>query len=81
MTRVVVYALMGLVMTAASIDISSEWFWCMLALFITSDWLSRREGYELGVATGFEAYHRMTPQQRAQVTKLLDAGNDNNNNG
>jgi hypothetical protein len=27
----------------------SEWFWCLLALFICSDYLSRREGYEAGM--------------------------------
>ena len=49
MTRIIVYALVGLVLSAAGIYMDSEWFWCLLALFICSDYLSRREGYEQGM--------------------------------
>ena len=76
MTRVVVYALVGLVLSAAGIDLYSEWFWCMLALFICSDYISRRQGFELGVAQGMNAYSQATPEQRAAIDKIIK---DNNN--
>ena len=71
MTRLVIYALVGTVLSAASIDIYSEWFWCLLALFICSDYLSRRAGFEMGVVQGITAYSTATEEQRADLDKIV----------
>ena len=77
MTRVVVYALLGLVLSSADIDYTSEWFWCMLALFMVSDYISRRQGFELGIAQGMNVYIQATPEQRAAIDKIIkDTSND-----
>ncbi len=76
MTRVIIYALVGTVLSAAGIDFYSEWFWCMLALFICSDYLGRRAGFELGVVQGIAAYSHANEQQRADLDKIVKDNND-----
>jgi hypothetical protein len=76
MTRVVVYALVGLVLSAAGIDLYSEWFWCLLALFICSDYLSRSQGFDLGVAAGISAYSNANEQQRADLDKIVKSNHN-----
>lgn len=71
MTRLVIYALVGAVLNAAGIDVYSEWFWCMLALFVCSDYLSRNVGFELGVVQGITAYATATDEQRAALDKII----------
>ncbi len=71
MTRIIVYGLVGLVLSAAGIYMDSEWFWCMLGLFICSDYLSRRAGFELGVVQGIAAYSHANEQQRADLDKIV----------
>ena len=67
----VIYALVGTVLSAAGIDIYSEWFWCLLALFICSDYLSRTAGFEMGVVQGITAYSKATESQRADLDKIV----------
>lgn len=71
MTRIVVYALVGLVLSAADVYMDSEWFWCLLALFIVSDYLSRKAGFELGVTQGMTVYSQATEQQRTAIDKII----------
>jgi hypothetical protein len=49
MTRVVLYATLGFLMDALGQSAFDWGFWCVLALFICSDSLSRRQGYESGM--------------------------------
>jgi len=44
--RISLYAVLGLVLDAASITIDHWAFWCILALFIASEWMTRREVIE-----------------------------------
>lgn len=71
MTRLVIYALLGTVLSAAGIDLYSEWFWCMLGLFVCSDYLSRTTGFELGVVQGITAYAKATDEQRQALDKII----------
>ena len=71
MTRAIVYALVGTVLSAAGIDLYSEWFWCMLGLFMCSDYLSRNQGFEVGVVQGITAYATATEQQRTALDKII----------
>jgi hypothetical protein len=44
--RISLYAVLGLVLDAASITIDHWAFWCILGLFIASEWMTRREVIE-----------------------------------
>jgi hypothetical protein len=57
----------GTVLSAASIDIYSEWFWCLLALFICSDYLSRQRGKIEGMIEFLE----MSEQDQARLKRVL----------
>jgi len=76
MTRLVIYALVGTVLSAAGIDLYSEWFWCLLALFICSDYLSRNAGFEMGVVQGITAYSTATEEQRANLDKIVKSNHN-----
>ena len=49
MTRLVVYATLGLLLDALGQDYSTWGFWCVLALFMCSDVLARKEGQDHGI--------------------------------
>lgn len=44
--RIALYAVLGMVLDAAQISIQHWAFWCILALFIASEWMTRRETLE-----------------------------------
>ena len=44
--RIALYAVLGMVLDAAQISITHWAFWCILALFIASEWMTRRETLE-----------------------------------
>ncbi len=44
--RIALYAVLGLVLDAASINLEHWAFWCILGLFIASEWMTRRETME-----------------------------------
>ena len=75
--RITVLALLGFILWLAGLTLESDtaWMlWCIPVLVLVLEHLA----FVLGVAQGFEIYHRMTPQQRRDVARILD-GDDNNN--
>lgn len=72
MTRLVVYATLGILMSALGQGIDAWGFWCTLGLFWASNYLARHSGLEDGVAMGIEIYKALTPEQRAEVNKLME---------
>ena len=70
--RWALYLTLGLLLAGLDMAADTVGFWCVLALYWAGQHVSHQEGYEEGVAQGFEAYHRMTPEQRAQVKQLMD---------
>lgn len=44
--QLAIYAVLGLALDAAGQDYTQPLYWCVLALVILSNYLSRREGYE-----------------------------------
>ena len=48
-TRIVLYATLGCLLDALGQSADSWGFWCVLALFVCSDSLARRQGYESGM--------------------------------
>ena len=71
MTRLVLYATLGAVLSALGFEWDTWQFLCVMALFVCSDYLSREQGYELGVVMGMTAYSRATEQQRADLDKII----------
>jgi hypothetical protein len=71
MTRLVVYATLGVLLDALGQNWDTWGFWCTLALFVVSDSLARRDGYESGVAAGISVYSLATEEQRTQLDKIV----------
>lgn len=44
--RIVLYATLGMVLDAAEIGVTHWAFWCVLGLFIASEWMTKRETLE-----------------------------------
>ena len=74
--RIALYTVLGLVLNAVGAEFNTWGFWSILALFWASETITRREGFELGVAQGMNAYSQATPEQRAAIDKIIK---DNNN--
>ena len=49
LTRLAVWATLGVLLDALELGYQTWGFWCMLALFICCDYLARREGVEEGM--------------------------------
>ena len=71
MTRIVLYATLGTLLSVLGHAWDSWQFWCTLGLFWASDVLSRRDGVEQGVVAGITAYSRATEQQRLDLDKII----------
>ena len=62
--RIALYAVLGMVLDAAQISITHWAFWCILALFIASEWMTRRE-----VLEQVEEYVSAVKQQIERINK------------
>ena len=58
-------------MDTLELDYNAWGFWCMLGLFMCSDYLARKDGYENGVAAGIAVYSSATEEQRTQLDKIV----------
>jgi hypothetical protein len=65
--RITLYAVLGLVLDAAKINIDHWAFWCILALFIASEWMTRRE-----VLESVEEYISAVREQIARVAHAAE---------
>ena len=77
--RLIAIALLGFILWLAGLTLESDtaWMlWCIPVLVLVLEHLA----FVFGVAQGFEIYHRMTPQQRRDVARILDSTDDDNNN-
>ena len=78
--RIAVYAALGLVLSSVDIHWDNPAFWCMITLLWLSNYLERREGLEVGIASGIEMMSNMSEQQRAEVIALVkEAQKDDDN--
>ena len=77
-TRIALYATLGLVLDALGHPWNTWQFWSVLGLFWAADVLARREGHQLGLVVGVDAYIRMTPEQQADIQRKIKEvrGND-----
>ena len=72
LTRLALYATLGMVLDALGLDWTSTGFWCILALFVAQEHLTRHDTW-----TDIEqAAERMIAEHR----KTKEQNNDSNNN-
>ena len=69
--RIAVYGALGLVLSAVDITYDTWAFWCTLALFWASNYLERKDAFEVGLSNGIEMMVDMNEQQRAEVIALV----------
>ena len=62
--RIALYAVLGMVLDAAQISITHWAFWCILALFIASEWMTKRETLE-----SIEEYVKAVREQVERINK------------
>ena len=78
--RIAVYAALGIVLTSVDLHWDMPVFWCTLALFWLSNYLERREGLEVGIASGIEMIADMTDEQRNEVIALVKQAQKDDDN-
>jgi len=78
--RIAIYAALGAVLSSMGAQWDTALFWCVLALFWISNWLERREGLEVGIASGIEMIADMTEQQRTEVIALIKQAQKDDSN-
>jgi hypothetical protein len=69
--RVAIYAGLGWALIAAGVQWNDMLFWCILVMFWVSNYLHRKDGYELGLSNGIEMFSDMTDAQRAELITLV----------
>jgi hypothetical protein len=74
--RIALYTTLGLVLNAVGVLFDTWGFWCILALYWCSEAITRREGFDLGVAAGISAYSNANEQQRADLDKIVKSNHN-----
>ena len=72
MTRLVLYATLGYLLDVLGHSWDSWGFWCVLALYMCSEHLARRDGYEQGmvfIATLSDAHLARIREEVDKITK------------
>ena len=78
--RIAVYGALGLVLSAVEVTYDTWAFWCVAALFWASNYLERKDAFEVGLSNGIEMMTDMTEQQRNEVMALVkEAQKDDDN--
>jgi hypothetical protein len=70
--RLALYSALGLVLDALDQSIATAGFWCIVALFIASEWMTRREVWE-DIEQQVEQLRAQTQQRESE-----EANNGNN---
>jgi hypothetical protein len=78
--RMAIYGAMGIVLASVDLHWDMPVFWCTLALFWLSNYLERREGLEVGIASGIEMMADMTDEQRNEVIALVKQAQKDDDN-
>ena len=78
--RIAVYAALGMVLASVDVHWDNPAFGCTLVLFWLSNYLERREGLEVGIASGIEMLADMTDEQRNEVIALVKQAQKDDDN-
>ena len=71
MTRLVLYATLGLLCATFGFAWDTWQFWSILGLFWASDRLAHQDGKQSGYIEGIWAYINMDAEHRTQIEKLV----------
>ncbi len=71
MTRLVLYATLGMLCSALGHQWDSWEFWCLLGLFWAADRLSESAGKQQGYIEGIWAYMNMDDANRKRIEQLV----------
>ena len=69
--RAVARGTITIILGMLNLDLEGEHFWALssiLALTMVTEFLA----YQAGVVTGFHIFSKLTPEQRAEINKLID---------
>jgi len=69
--RIAIYAALGAVLSSMDVHWDNPALWCTIVLFWLRNYLERRDGLEVGIASGIEMIADMTDQQRTEVIALI----------
>ena len=69
--RIAIYGALGLVLNTVDIQWDNPVFWCMITLFWLSNYLERKDAFEVGLSTGIEMLTDMSEEQRNEVMALV----------
>ena len=71
MPRAITLGTITIILGMLNLDLEGEHFWALssiLALTMVTEFLA----YQAGVVTGFHIFSKLTPEQRAEINKLID---------
>ncbi len=71
LTRIALYATLGVLLDALGFPATELGFWCILALFLCTDRLSRQEGEQWGTAMGVKHYIDLPEERQAEVRRMI----------
>jgi hypothetical protein len=78
--RFALYTTLGLVLVTMGMTAGDWQFWCVLALFWSSEFLTRQETKEQAMAEGIAAYLNMSIEDQNKIKKVhRDAMKDTDN--
>ena len=69
--RAITLGTITIILGMLNLDLEGEHFWALssiLALTMVTEFLA----YQAGVVTGFHIFSKLTPEQRAEINKLID---------
>jgi hypothetical protein len=79
--RFALYLTLGLVLTTMNIAILDWQFWCILALFWASEYMTRHATEQEAMAAGITAYLNMTVADQNRIKKAYQDAVKEDNNG
>jgi hypothetical protein len=68
--RIALYFTLGLVLVTINVTAFSWQFWCILALFWASEYMTRKDTEMAAMAEGITRYLSMSAAEQAEIKKL-----------
>lgn len=71
LTRIALYATLGLLLSSLNITTDNIGFWAVLSLLLCSDYVARYEGHQLGFVHGIHSYLNMNDAEKEDMLKII----------